>query len=180
MLFRSLKLDRLFSLSRNIKVGETGYCYIIDKQGSIIAHPEFTEKVLTNFNAKGKGVEGIDRILQGENGASVYSDLDGNKVVGGYALAPSTNWGILVEQQYTEITNQGKAALKRTFIISIFFVLAGLVASILFARVFTKPISSMVQVANKIKDGDLTERITVNANNEVGILQKTIDRKSVV
>ena len=170
-----LRLDRLFYLTRNIKTGTTGYTYIVDQKGNIIAHPQFQDRVLANFNAKDQGVQGVINILEGNDGVEVYEDLDGNKVVGGYAMVPSTKWGVLVEQQYSEIINQGKTALKRTFLVSSFFIIAGLAVSILFARIFTKPISSMVQVANRIKDGDLTERIVVNSGNEVGILQRTVN-----
>jgi len=170
-----LRLDRLFYLTRNIKTGDTGICYIVDSQGKIIAHPQFTEKVLTSFNALDKGIVGVQNVLGGNDGAEIYVDMDGYKVVGGYSLASNTKWGVVVEQQYSEITSQGRASLNRTFMISIFFILAGLAASLVFSNIFVKPIINMVQVANKIKDGDLTDRIVVSAKNEVGILQGTVN-----
>ena len=170
-----LRLDRLFYLTRNIKTGDTGICYIVDNQGKIIAHPQFAEKVLTSFNALEKGVIGVQNVLEGNESVEVYTDIDGHKVVGGYTPVLITQWGVLVEQQYSEITSQGRAALNRTFLISIFFILAGLVASLVFAKIFVNPISNMVQVANRIKDGDLTDRIVENSTNEVGILQRTIN-----
>lgn len=170
-----LRLDRLFYLTRNIKTGDTGICYIVDSEGKVIAHPQFTEKVLTSFNALESGIVGVQNVLGGNDGAEIYVDMDGHKVVGGYSLASTTKWGVVVEQQYSEITSQGRASLNRTFLISIFFILAGLVASLVFSNIFVKPIIKMVQVANKIKDGDLTDRIVVSAKNEVGILQGTVN-----
>ncbi|MFZ5967549.1 MAG: methyl-accepting chemotaxis protein [Bacillota bacterium] len=175
VLAADLRLDRLSYLSKNIKTGTTGYAYIVDQQGKIIAHPKFQEKVLSNSNAADQGVEGVQNVLGGNDGVAVYNDIDGNKVVGGYAPVPSAKWGVLVEQQYSEIIKQGKAALTRTFMISIFFIILGLVVSVFFARIFIKPISSMIQIANRIKDGNLTERIAVNSKNEVGILQRAVN-----
>ncbi|KXG75538.1 methyl-accepting chemotaxis protein [Thermotalea metallivorans] len=170
-----LRLDRLFYLTKDMKIGETGYSYIVDKKGNIIAHPQFKEKVLTKYNALEKGIKGVVSVIEGKSDVEIYEDTEGQKVVGGYAPVPSTKWGILVEQQYREITEQGRIALWRTIVISLAVILFGLLASVLFARAFTKPITDMLKVVNKIKTGDLTERIKVNTTNEIGLLQKAFN-----
>lgn len=170
-----LRLDRLFYLTRDMKIGETGFSYIVDKAGNIIAHPNFQEKVLQKFNAVEQGIEAAQMVTAGESGVAVYKDTEGRKVIGGYSVVPTTGWGVIVEQQYREITQQGRASLLRTFIISLFFILLGLMISFYFARFFTKPIMDMLEVVNRIKDGDLTERIQINSRNEVGILQKAFN-----
>ncbi|SHI62960.1 methyl-accepting chemotaxis protein [Geosporobacter subterraneus DSM 17957] len=170
-----LRLDRLFYLTRDMKIGETGFSYIVDRAGNIIAHPDFQAKVLQKFNAVEKGILAAQKVTKGESGVEVYEDTEGRKVIGGYSLVTTTGWGVIVEQQYAEITQQSKASLIRTFTISLFFILLGLVISYYFARFFTKPILDMLKVVNRIKDGDLTERIKINASNEVGILQRAFN-----
>ncbi|MFZ5968203.1 MAG: methyl-accepting chemotaxis protein [Bacillota bacterium] len=170
-----LRLDRLFYLTKDMKVGKTGFSYIVDQKGNIIAHPDFKEKVLTKYNAVENGIQGAIEVTKGNNNVMVYEDTEGNKVVGGYAFVPLTMWGVLVEQQYDEIKEQAANTLQRTFMISVIFILLGLLVSMFFANVFTKPLSDMIGVVNKIKDGDLRERIKVNSTNEVGILQQAFN-----
>ncbi|MTI53449.1 methyl-accepting chemotaxis protein [Geosporobacter ferrireducens] len=170
-----LRLDRLFYLTRDMKIGETGFSYIVDKAGNIIAHPNFQEKVLQKFNAVEQGIVAAQMVTKGENGVDIYADTEGRKVIGGYSVVPTTGWGVIVEQQYREITQQGRASLMRTFVLSLFFILLGLIISFYFARFFTKPIMDMLKVVNRIKDGDLTERIQISSRNEVGILQKAFN-----
>jgi methyl-accepting chemotaxis protein len=170
-----LRLDRLFYLTKDMKMGETGYSYVVDKQGNIIAHPQFKEKVLTKQNALELGVKGVASVIEGKNDVEIYQDTEGRKVVGGYAPVASTQWGVLVEQQYSEITSQGRAALMRTIVISLVIIILSILGSGVFARAFTKPITDMLKVVNKIKEGKLTERIDVNAKNEVGLLQQAFN-----
>ena len=170
-----LRLDRLFYLTRDMKIGETGFSYIVDNAGNIIAHPDFQEKVLQKVNAVEQGIVAAEKVVKGENGVEIYEDTEGRKVIGGYNGVPTTGWGVIVEQQYREITDQSRASLLRTFMISIFFILLGLIISFYFSKFFTKPIMDMLKVVNRIKDGDLTERIQINAHNEVGVLQKAFN-----
>ncbi|WZL73767.1 methyl-accepting chemotaxis protein [Clostridiaceae bacterium 35-E11] len=175
MMAVDLRLDRLYYLIRNMKIGETGFSYIVDQQGNIIAHPQFKEKVLTKYNAAKNGVLGVQNVIEGKEGVDIYHDTENRKVIGAYFPTTSTNWGILVEQPYHEVIKQGKEALRRTFIISNFFILVSLFVGVIFARIFTRPILDMVKVANQIKDGDLTERIQVRTTNEVGVLQQAFN-----
>lgn len=170
-----LRLDRLFYLTKDMKMGETGYSYVVDKKGNIIAHPQFKEKVLSKQNALELGVKGVASVIEGKSDVEIYQDTDGKKVVGGYSPVSSTNWGVLVEQQYSEITSQGRAALIRTIGISLIIILLSILGSSFFARAFTKPITDMLKVVHKIKEGKLTERIQVNAKNEVGLLQQAFN-----
>lgn len=170
-----LRLDRLFYLTKDMKMGETGYSYIVDKKGNIIAHPQFKEKVLAKQNALEQGIKGVASVIEGKSDVEIYQDDEGRKVVGGYAPVSSTRWGVLVEQQYSEIISQGMAALIRVIVISLVVILLSILGSSFFARAFTKPITDMLKVVNKIKEGKLTERIQVNAKNEVGLLQQAFN-----
>lgn len=168
-----LKLDQLYYLIKDIKIGETGFAYIVDNSGIMIAHKEFNAKVVNQYD--GKQIKGVANLLEIGNGSDIYLNSDGKKVVGGYYKAPFTNWGIIVEKDYDEVLLESVQAFKRTLQISLLFILLGIILGSIFAGRFTKPIQEMTQVANKIKEGDLTERVKINSSNEIGVLQSALN-----
>ncbi|RKD23571.1 methyl-accepting chemotaxis protein [Caminicella sporogenes DSM 14501] len=171
-----LKLDQLYYLVKDIKIGKTGLAYIVDGEGIIIAHKQFNTKVMTRYDAK--KIKGVANLLNKGNGSDIYLNTEGKKVVGGYYRAPFTNWGVIVEKDYDEVLLETKKAFKRTILISLVFILFGIVLSPFFTKKFTKPILNMTEVANKLKEGDLTQRVRVDCKNELGILQSALNEMS--
>ena len=97
-----LKLDALSTKLTTVKIGETGYAYVISGDGTVIAHPnaEFLFKLnLSNV----EGMEDISkRMLNDESGHGTY-DFNGVEKVAGFAYVPMTGWSIGVTQDYSEL-----------------------------------------------------------------------------
>lgn len=187
-----LRMDKFKQVIDNIQLGDTGHAYIVDKVGSLMVHRDYESKVLAEVEmAKVKGVQNVmgsetyDRILKNSEDkeldytkalfSEIYTDYDGKKVIGGYAKIPELQWGIVVEQSYESVLGASKASFNRLIKSMMVFVVLGLLISVVVARSFTKPIIRMVYVADKIKDGDLTERIDTCLKSELGSLQGAIN-----
>lgn len=172
----SLSLKVITSLATENVVGETGITYLVDRQGVVIAHPEYNDKVAVQYNAKEGNNEGVIEVLNGKIDTKTYINENNVKVVGGYTLVPSTRWGVIVEQDESEINSAAISSLLRTFIITI----GAIVLIILFtsyrARKFSAPIEKLARIANEIGKGDLTKRIKLTSNNEIGYLEGTFNK----
>ncbi len=180
-----LRLDSLHRLTKDSGVGKTGLIYVVDKRGNLITHQDFENKVQiqTDYTA----IEGVKAVLEAEASDKLmedpafdvtsavatnqYKDGDGNTVVGGYAKIPKLGWSVVAEEQTSEVLGGIKASLIRMLISMVVFIAVGIAVSILAAKRFTRPILGMVGSAQKIKDGDLTAVVTVDSDNEMGILQ---------
>ncbi|WP_378954642.1 EAL domain-containing protein [Pelosinus sp. sgz500959] len=116
----------------------------------------------------------VNKVTEGETGVGEYTDLNGDTYICAYRtiLLPghSDPWSLIVVQKksaalvflyHTTIKN-GVIGIVITF-------LAGLV-TLLFSRRLTNPLIEIVNATNKIKEGDLTIRLTVDSLNEIGIL----------
>jgi len=57
--------------------------------------------------------------------------------------------------------------------------LLSLIGTYIFATVFTRPITKLVDSAIKIKEGDLTHRIDVTSDNEIGHLQEAFNEMTI-
>lgn len=172
-----LRLDKFFYLIKDIKIGNTGNAYIVDNKGKLISHRDFTGKVLRGYNALEKNIMAVKNVLNEKNGsgAAVYPSMENIKVIGGYARVPGINWGVVVEQEYEDVIARSLSSFKITLLTLGACILFGIILSIVFARRVTKPVLSMIDTANKIKEGDLTHNVKVNSSSEIGILQATLN-----
>ncbi|RKD32345.1 methyl-accepting chemotaxis protein [Thermohalobacter berrensis] len=169
-------LNEISELVSENKVGKTGVSYIVDKTGIVIGHPNFKEKVMERYNAKEKGLEGVLQSLKGETSVSTYNNENGTSVIGAYTQVPSTGWGVIIEQNTSEVKEaQIKNLYRNIGIVAIVIVLVIIVTSIA-SRVFTKTVRDLAKAANTIKTGDLTVRVEEKAKNEIGELQKAFNQ----
>lgn len=186
-----LRMDKFKEVIENVNAGETGHAYVLDKLGNLMAHRDFEEKVLGQMDLK--AVPGVATVLEGEPYdviqkstdkeldyttemfSSIYTNIDGNKVIGGYIKIPKLKWSIVVEQDYDNVLEASKASFNRLIKSMVIFIVLGVIISFVIARSFTRPIIRMVGVADKIKDGDLRERIDQFSKSELGNLQKALN-----
>lgn len=82
-----------------ISIGEEGYAYALDQEGTLVVHP-------SNQGTNLKGKAHIDKILEERNGATVYervTDKSRPKVVAAYRYFPEMEWIIVLTVPYEEL-----------------------------------------------------------------------------
>lgn len=166
-----LKLDALSKKLTSVKIGETGYPFMINKEGIIIAHPK--KEFIFKLDLKTlKGMEEITRrMMAQESGVEKYV-FKGVEKVSGFASVPSTGWSLGVTQNKDEFMAAVNAMIKYNSIVGlIVLVIVGLLIFV-FSLQMIKPINDAVAGLKDISegDGDLTKRLTVSSGDEVGIL----------
>ncbi len=185
-------MDKFKEVVEKIHAGDTGHAYVVDKKGNLMSHRDFDEKVLTQFDVK--AIPGVINVMAAESYdvlakteenevvdyttevyTAVYDDADGTEVIGGYIKIPKLKWGIVVEQEYDNVLEASKASFNRLIKSMAIFIILGVLISVAVAKSFTRPIISMVSVAEKLKDGDLTERIEKFSKSELGSLQNALN-----
>lgn len=178
---------RLDVLGRDLvlpqKVGKTGAVYMVDAQGALMVHPEFNAmqdkdfKTLPavsnvlNVRAAAKGTDAVEESLEGPEKTAEFVNFSGNQVITGYAKNLDSGWSVISEQQTAEVVEASKAGLNRLLLSMLIFIGIGVAVGILAARSFTRPIQSLIRSAERIKEGDLTAQVSVDSNNEMGVLQ---------
>lgn len=169
----------LFSISEltlDYKIGETGVTYIVDRDGIIIGHPEYKEKVLGRNDMKEQKITGAIEAINGNTDVSTYINDKGESVFGAYTSIPSTGWGVVVEQNESEINEALTKGLYRTLAISGIAIIISIIFSAVIARVFSKPIVQLANIARQVESGDLTKKVEVKSRNEIGELQKAFSQ----
>jgi PAS domain S-box-containing protein len=143
-----VKIDFLIEQISSIKVGETGYPFIVDARGIVIAHPNREFILKTDMN-KEEGLEDISKqMLRQQTGAEEYT-FRGKKKVAGFAPIAMTGWSVGVTQDKDEI--MALAYSNRNFILIISGVFLGItiLAVFSFSRTISTPIEKTLSTLNK-------------------------------
>lgn len=172
----TVELSKITDIVNSEEFGETGYAYMIDKEGVFIAHPE-TDKILT-FNTLEDGSDSLkelsEKMLSGQSDQSTY-EFEDIKKIAEYAPMKSTGWPIAVTTNYDEIM-KGVFRLRNSMvIISLIIVLSiGAILFIIIGKTI-KPILNMAKVTKEVAIGDLTVRVDEKNKDEIGILAQNFN-----
>ena len=125
-----INLKFMWDLVDQLKVGQTGYAYVVDNQGNLIAFGD-TSRVLANENEKKIGevsefVANPSTTADITPGVSTYAGLLGKTVVGTYAPLGTPQWAVITELPTSE-ANQPMIRLSIILIIAVlaFTILGG-------------------------------------------------------
>jgi methyl-accepting chemotaxis protein len=156
-----IKMATLSAISSSIKLGETGYGWIVDQRGIVIAHPT-KEAILTLNTLDGDkdGYKGLDAMgklmLAQESGETRYRNKEGIPMVTFFARVPnSPGWTLGLSVQEAELT----ATVRNLLWLLAFILAAGVVVSVILsvaiARSIAKPVKVIVDGLGVLAQGDL-------------------------
>lgn len=171
-----LKLDTLSLKLTSIKIGNTGYPFMINKEGIVIAHPNKT----FIFELDLKSVEGMDKItrrmMAKESGVEKYR-FQGIDKVSGFAHIPITDWSLAVTQNEDEFMGAIYEMTKYNITVGIIVLFLLGVLIFFFSLKIIRPINDAVNGLKDISqgEGDLTKRLTVSSQDEIGILSQAFN-----
>ncbi len=117
-----------------------------------------------------------DQLLNGE--------IINSKIVNGevYHLAKKfiytgIDWGWIHVGLSTESYNNASAEMRlRAIYLSLATILLSFFVTFLFTRRLTKPISDMALMAKRIESGDLSARVNIRSNDELGMLSESFNK----
>lgn len=183
------KLEELSKIIGDIKVGESGYGWIADKDGLVIAHPN--EQAVMNLNildADKNGYKGLDalgkRIVSEESGVGSYIHSSGVKMTTFFVRVPNTpGWGLGITIPDGEINESTNRLLFLLAFVALLSIGLAVVISILIAKSVSRPISIICGAMGDFAKGDFTlgsvdeqdARAIRGRNDELGDLGRSLD-----
>ncbi len=187
-----LNRNELNEITRSIQVNETGqsdsgYALLLNKNGEMIAGPSLenqkkggTEKsVHIPLEITGEAVQ----MAQGKGkGFQISKDKNGLEYLIGYAESQGYRdfkgfgWSMLVMQKTKEafipITQLKNLFMGAGSLIGFISVVIGVVIS----RRISTPIQQLTRFANRAAEGDLSQSIRIQSNDEISILAAALNR----
>ncbi|WP_136525977.1 methyl-accepting chemotaxis protein [Geomonas ferrireducens] len=174
-----VNLDFVTKTVLGLKFGSSGYAFLSDGKGKILAHPAeglAMKKKLQELSPDFAGIEG--RFSGGETGQFTYR-YQGKQKMMSYARVPSTGWYLCVTADRDEVA----APVRRQFfvlaMIGAAFLVAGLFVVVLVLKRLLAPLGLLCERVAELADGegDLTRTIEVGSrSDEIGELAGRLNR----
>ncbi|MBI4649814.1 GAF domain-containing protein [Candidatus Desantisbacteria bacterium] len=118
----------------------------------------------------------IQEAAQGKTGSGQLIDYRGKKVIAAWRYIPALGWGIVAkidtEEAFAEAINLRNITI---ITLSIIFVLGGIIAFPI-AQLISKPLKKLSMDAEIIGKGNLDYKISINSNDEIGQLSKSLEK----
>ena len=184
----------------SMKIGDTGYAFLTDNQGEIIAHPLYgTERFQTRPGIYGTAAEraAMAELVACSEGL-ISTVFAGKESYLAYAALPTTNWKLAIavdqaeiiapaveaEAQIGEYTDEAlgyingtlRNVLMKFVIILSISAMVILVFSFILSKTITGPVKKLMRGVTAIGNGDLDTRIEVEGNDEIGELSAAFNK----
>jgi rsbT co-antagonist protein RsbR len=171
-LVAEVNLKFMWDLVDQIKVGETGHAYVVDRQGKLIAFSD-TARVLRSENVS--HLQAVGAFIQNPASAqatdvSIYPGITGAAVMGTYVALETPDWAVVTELPWAEANRE----INRQVVLSIGItltaaVLAGLLGVFL-ARRLAVPLVDLTGTAARITAGEMGVQAVVGGPRETASL----------
>ena len=161
------------------KLGNLGYVYLVDVNGTIIAHPQkenikknlIYEPIVFDILAR------TERTALGDN--AVYESFWNERVIGSGSLIPKLNWGIIVEWPFSDAQEVIGFMITQLVIFSLLTFLLILVIASMVAFNLIKPISILKEGASIIGSGNFDYIIKIKTGDEIEELGHSLNKMAV-
>ncbi|MFT8320110.1 MAG: methyl-accepting chemotaxis protein [Bacillus sp. (in: firmicutes)] len=165
-----LKISSLKDMIRGSKIGEQGYLVLLDKNENYIYHPN--EKSGTKPSGQPNWLK---EIYGNKSGEYNYIEEQNKKIVV-YETDDKTGWKISGIMFDSEISQASMSIFVVTAIVLVASILIGSGLVLFIIRSIISPLKKLTNSANRISNGDLTETINVESNDEIGQLSKSFSQ----
>ncbi|MCH7323174.1 methyl-accepting chemotaxis protein [Solibacillus sp. MA9] len=157
-----LKLNNLQKVSESIRIGKHGYSSIFDVNKKVISHPtlEGGGEVKESF---------MDQMYEKESGTYDYVYEGDNRILF-FTTNKLTGWKISGTIFSKEIDESASFILYTTLLVLIIAIVVSTIAVHFVVKGIIRPIDNLKESAVTISKGDLTEKVTITSNDEIGQL----------
>ena len=173
-----VNLKFMWDLVGNIKIGNTGLVYVVDRQGNLIAYNDISrvlkrENLINLFEVK-EFVE--NSIPAEEEDTTVSKGISGNDVVSNYVPLGTPDWAVVVELPMQEAYENMIQEIKLIVWIIIFSVGFSVVIGFYISKNITRPIIRLRDAAIIVGSGKLDTQIESTTNDEIGELAQAFNQ----
>ena len=124
-----VRLEKMLEWIRQIDVGLSGFVYVTDQKGKVVAHPRFSPQgEIADFSSD----PSVQRALRGMQGVGIdIHPVEKEERISAYTLVPNYGWAIVVTQPSdVAFIERNQALHSLSFIYGIFLLLTAVLASI--------------------------------------------------
>jgi HAMP domain-containing protein len=171
-----VNLKAIRDVISQIQVGATGYAYVTDQLGTLVAHPDMSLVLQKRDLAGLPQIQAARAAPTARDVVSETAGLRGGRALTSHATIEPLGWLVFTEQPLAEAF----APLRGEILLSTIFFVTGLglsvLASVVLARRMVAPIRLLQQGAARIGAGELGHRLDVRTGDELEALGAEFNR----
>ena len=169
-------LTTISDMVKTFKPYEGSYVFLLDKSGSIIAHPD-DQKLSTNIRAEAEFKDIADKFTSETEGFMLLP-LNKESCLIMYKQIPATNW-VLTLVIPEAVIYQSLAPLKLRFaLIALFGIILVAGCALFFANKLVGFLHKFTVMTKTAANGDLTVKVPVQGNDEITELAASFNQMS--
>ncbi|MGI6649804.1 MAG: methyl-accepting chemotaxis protein [Bacillota bacterium] len=171
-------IDTLNRMVLDVKVGQTGYAYMMQRDGLTLVHPDkdwvLKRNPLQEAGTDKSLVDILTRMTKGETGHGYYT-WEGDEKLISFAPVKTTGWGLAVTVPSQEINESVSTLAKNTLIIGLVCLVVLGLAIFFMVQLTLKPLQRLAEVSSRIAEGDLAQQVEVKSTDEIGQLAENFN-----
>ena len=170
-----IKLEQINTLVNKVKLSQHGFSFLLDKDGVYITNPD-SKKILTGNFYKDYPV--LAKYKNKNNTADVKLDAGDGSYFAVRTIEDTNGWTLVSIGRTKELFRELLININVVIAMSIISIIFSLAIASIFAHKIVKPIKKVDSAVNEIASGnaDLTQRIDVDSNDEIGSLEKGFNK----
>ncbi|BBN97990.1 methyl-accepting chemotaxis protein [Sporolactobacillus terrae] len=144
-----LNLGELQKIANSVRVGESGYAFIVSPGGKIVAHPKLKP------GTKVPDAALLKKIKKSSSG-SVETNYKGIEKKDFYVTNKDTGWVIVGSLNNSDISRNTNGILMNSILIGAITAIIAAAFALMTVYFIIRPIKNLLHVANKVTEKDLT------------------------
>ncbi|HEY7301103.1 MAG TPA: ATP-binding protein [Xanthobacteraceae bacterium] len=165
-----VNLRFIWDVVSEMKVGERGIAYVVDADGRLIAHPDISLVLRNTDLSRLPQVRAARQAPAARENEEVANSVDGTPVLSAYAPVESLGWLLFVETPVAEAYAPLYISIERSGLFIVAALALAVMAGLFLARRMIVPIRALRDGAARIGSGDLSQRISIDTNDELEAL----------
>ncbi len=172
-----LDIGFLNDLIASNKIGKSGYAFITDRTGLVLAHPQAANVFLMNTSEMAGMTKLARAMMAGESGVQNYVFQRVPRTAG-YAPVKTTGWSVGLTLPDSEYLAPADEVRNLTLLVAAAALVIAFLIFFLFSRTITNPLARGVAFAELVASGDFTQQLPIHRRDEVGKLAEALNSMS--
>ncbi|MFO7963768.1 MAG: cache domain-containing protein [Desulfobacterales bacterium] len=165
--FGTVGTHKIITIVLRVSLGETGECYLVDKDGTFLAHKEPSRILVENISQS----ESFKNIFGSHDRNKAYLDYRNIEVLGTSRKIGGTDWYIVVEQDRDEAFQSMDILKRRVFFTILFAISSALVLMWVLSYHIVRPVRHLSRSANTLAKADFNpDTLDTSRRDEIGAL----------
>ncbi|OIJ13561.1 hypothetical protein BKP37_09740 [Anaerobacillus alkalilacustris] len=167
----TVDLQSVEEMRNNIVLGETGFAFVTDRSGNLLAHPN---TVYVEEQMDLSYLDPVQKAVNGETGIASY-EFEGQSMFSAYTSVPTVGWGVIIRQTYEEAFRPVSSMMTTFALLMGGIVVISSIVALVFSNILTKPLLKLTEASKELANGNLTYEIKLDRQDEIGNLAKSFD-----